>query len=80
MTTSQSQDPETRAQEQAEWRTLKIFRAAAAVVLLTVIAVGGIVALATGHYRSGLAALAIGGVGVVITIAGRMLRRRRTTG
>jgi hypothetical protein len=83
MTTSQSQDPDTRAQEQAEWRALKIFRAAAALVVLTVIAVGGIVALATGHNRSGLAALVVGGVGVVgvsITIAGRILRRRRASG
>jgi len=83
MAMSQPPDPETRAQEQAEWRALKVFRAAAAGVVLTVIAVGGIVALGTGHYLSGLTALVIGGVGaagVFITIAGRILRRRRTSG
>jgi hypothetical protein len=72
------QDPEARSQAQAEWRTLKITRAAGALLLMTVIAVGGIVALATGHERSGLAALVISGVGVVLTIAGRLLRRRRS--
>jgi hypothetical protein len=80
MTTSQPQEPETRAQAQAEWRALKIFRGAGAVVLMTVIAVGGIVALGTGHYRSGVAALVISGAGAVLTITGWILRRRRTRG
>jgi hypothetical protein len=47
-----SQDPETRAQAQAEWRALKMIRPAAAVVILAAVAVVGIVWLATGHYRS----------------------------
>jgi hypothetical protein len=81
MMTNPSQDPKARAQAQAEWRTLKRTRAAAAVVLMTVLVVGGIVALGTGHERSGLAALVIGGtwaVGAVLGIVGRTLRTRRS--
>jgi hypothetical protein len=58
-------------------------RAAGFIVALAVITVGGIVALATGHDRSGLTALVIGGAwaaGVVLTIAGRARRRRRSGG
>ena len=78
MTASPSQDPEARAQAQAEWRTLKIVRAAGAIVLLTALAVFGIVAVATGHVGRGFTALAIGGIGGVVTIAGRTLGRRRS--
>ncbi|MDR0341617.1 MAG: hypothetical protein LBI49_00620 [Nocardiopsaceae bacterium] len=47
---------------------------------MTVITVAGVVGLATGHYRSGITALMITGVGSVITIAGWALRRRRSGG
>lgn len=80
MKASPSQDPETRAQAQAEWRALKMVRAAGAVAVLAVVAAFGIVRLATGHYRSGLTALVIIGVLVVPTIAGRILRRRHSGG
>jgi hypothetical protein len=80
MNASPSQDPETRAQEQAEWRALKMVRPAGALAVLAVVAVFGIVELATGHYRSGLTALGIIGVLVVPTIAGRILRRRHSGG
>lgn len=80
MMTGASQDPETRAQGRAEWRAMMTFRLAGAVVLLAVMTSGGIVGRATGHYRSGLAALMIGGVGSVLTIAVRPLRRRRSGG
>lgn len=75
-----SQDPEIRAQAQAEWRALKMIRPAAALVILTAVAVVGMVWLATGHYRSGLITLAIIGVLTVPTIAGRILRRRHSGG
>jgi hypothetical protein len=74
------QDPETRAQAQAEWRALKMIRPAAAVVILVAVAVVAMVWLATGHYRSGLITLAIIGVLTVPTIAGRILRRRHSGG
>lgn len=79
MVTNPSQDP--KAQAQAKWRTLKRVRAAGFLVLLPVLVVGGIVVLVTGHERSGLTALVIGGVwavGAVLTIAGRTFRRRRS--
>ena len=63
-----SQDPETRAQAQAEWRALKMTRPAAAVVILATVAVVGMVWLATGHYRGGLITLVIIGVLTVPTI------------
>ena len=75
-----SQDPEIRAQAQAEWRALKMIRPAAALVILAAVAVVGMVWLATGHYRSGLITLAIIGVLTVPTIAGRILRRRHSGG
>ena len=75
-----SQDPETRAQAQAEWRALKMMRPAAAVVILAAVAVVGIVWLAAGHYRSGLITLVIIGVLTVPTIAGRILRKRHSGG
>ena len=79
MNAGPSQDPETRAQAQAEWRALKMIRPAAAVILAAV-AVVVMVWLATGHYRSGLITLAIIGVLTVPTIAGRILRRRHSGG
>jgi hypothetical protein len=80
MNAGPSQDPETRAQAQAEWRALKMIRPAAAVVILVAVAVVAMVWLATGHYRSGLITLAIIGVLTVPTIAGRILRRRHSGG
>ena len=76
MMASPPQDPKGRAQ--AEWRTLKIVRAAGIMVLLTAMVVFGIVALAMGQVGSGFTALAIGGIGGVVTIAGRTVRRRRS--
>jgi hypothetical protein len=80
MNAGPSQDPETRAQAQAEWRVLKMIRPAAALVILAAVAVVGMVWLATGHYRSGLITLAIIGVLTVPTIAGQILRRRHSGG
>ena len=80
MNAGPSQDPETRAQAQAEWRALKMIRPAAAVVILGAVAVVGMVWLATGHYRSGLITLLIIGALAVPTIAGRVLRRRHSGG
>ena len=80
MNAGPSQDPETRAQAQAEWRALKMIRPAAALVILAAVAVVGMVWLATGHYRSGLITLVIIGVLTVPTIAGRILRRRHSGG
>jgi hypothetical protein len=80
MNAGPSQDPETRAQAQAEWRALKMIRPAAAAVILAAVAVVAMVWLATGHYRSGLITLAIIGVLTVPTIAGRILRRRHSGG
>jgi hypothetical protein len=75
-----SQDPEIRAQAQAEWRALKMIRPAAGVVVLTAVAVVGMVWLATGHYRSGLITLLIIGALTVPTVAGRILRKRDSGG
>jgi hypothetical protein len=80
MKASPSQDPETRAQAQAEWRALRMIRPVAAVAVLAAVAVFGIVELATGHDRSGLITLLIIGVLTVPTIAGRILRRRHSGG
>jgi hypothetical protein len=80
MKASPSQDPETRAQAQAEWRALQMIRPAAVVAVLAAVAVFGLVELATGHDRSGLIALLIIGVLTVPTIAGWILRRRHSGG
>jgi hypothetical protein len=80
MKASPSQDPESRAQAQAEWRALKMVRAGGLVDVLAAVAVLGIVWLATGHYRSGLTTLVIIGVLAVPTVAGRILRRRHSGG
>lgn len=80
MNASPSQDPETRAQAQAEWRALKIIRPAGAVALLAAVVIFGIVELAIGHYRSGLTLLVIIGVLAVLTIAGRILHGRHSGG
>ena len=80
MMASPSQDPQARVQAQAEWRTLRIARAAGAIVLLTAMLVSGIGARVIGQVDSGLTALAIGGVGGVLTIAGRTFRRRPPSG
>jgi hypothetical protein len=80
MKASPSQDPESRAQAQAEWQALKMVRAAGLVAVLAAVAVLGMVWLATGHDRSGLITLVIIGVLAVPTIAGRILRRRHSGG
>jgi len=80
MNASPSQDPETRAQAQSEWRALKMVRAGGLAAALAAVAVLGFVWLATGHYRSGLTTLVISGVLAVPTIAGRILRKRHSGG
>jgi hypothetical protein len=50
-------------------------RNAGGVIAFSVMGVLGVVGLATGHERSGLIALALGG-GVVIVVAGRLAGRR----
>jgi hypothetical protein len=80
MNVSPSQDPETRARAQAEWRALKMIRPAAAVAVLAAVTVFGIAELAIGHDRSGLITLLVIGVLTVPTIAGRILRRRHSGG
>jgi hypothetical protein len=77
MTTSPSQDPEARAQAQAEWRTLKTVRTGGALVVMAAMVVFGIVGLAVGQEGSGFTALFIGGIGGVLTVVARILRRRR---
>jgi hypothetical protein len=54
MKASPSQDPETRAQAQAEWRALKMVRAGELVAVLTAVAVLGIVWVATATIAAGL--------------------------
>ena len=80
MNASPSQDPETRAQAQAEWRALKMVRVGGLAAVLAVVTVLGFVWLATGHYRGGLTTLVIIGVLAVPTIAGRILRKRHSGG
>lgn len=80
MKANPSQDSETPAQAQAEWRALKMIRPAAAVVVLAAVATFGIAELAIGHYRSGLTLLGFIGTLAVLTIAGRILRRRHSGG
>ncbi len=77
MTTSPSQDPQARAQAQAEWRTLKTVRTGGALVVMAAMVVFGIVGLAVGQEGSGFTALFIGGIGMVLTVVARTLRRRR---
>jgi Na+/melibiose symporter-like transporter len=77
MTTSPSQDPQARAQAQAEWRTLKMVRTGGALVVMAAMVVFGIVGLAVGQEGSGFTALFIGGIGMVLTVVARTLRRRR---
>jgi hypothetical protein len=80
MNAGPSQDPESRAHAQAEWRALKMIRPAAAVAVLAAVGIFGIVELAIGHDRSGLITLLIIGVLTIPTIAGRILRRRHSGG
>ena len=77
MKASPSQDPETRAQAQAEWRVLKMIRPAGAVAVLVTVVVCGIVELAIGHYRAGLTIFVIIGFFAVLTVAGLIRQRRR---
>ena len=60
--------------EQSRWRAVLMQRRMGAVVLLVVMPVLGIIGLATGHTESGITAIAIGGIGVLLTIAARAKR------
>jgi hypothetical protein len=72
---SPSQDPEGQAQDGASQRTLTNIRTAGGAIVFSVMAVLGVVGLATGHVASGLAALVIGGP-MVIVIVTRLAGRR----
>jgi Na+/proline symporter len=78
MTTSPQQDPEARAQAQAEWRTLKMVRGIGPLIVMAGMVVFGIIGLAIGQEGPGLTALVFGGTGAVLTIAARTVRRRRS--
>lgn len=71
---SPSQDPGDQAQARASLRALTNIRSAGGVIVFSVMAVLGVVGLATGHEASGLAALVIGGpmvIVIVVRLAGR---------
>jgi hypothetical protein len=68
------QDPEDQAQTRARLRALMSIRNAGGVIVFSVMGVLGIVGLATGHERSGLVALVIGGPAVIVIVA-RLARR-----
>jgi hypothetical protein len=65
MLPSPSQDPDRQAQGRARMRALRNSRTAGGLLVFTVMAVLGVVGLATGHEGSGLAALVIGGLAVI---------------
>lgn len=72
---SPSQDPEGQARTRARLRTMMKMRTAGGLLVLTVMAVLGVVALATGHERTGLIALVLGGL-AVMSVVGQLNRRR----
>ena len=72
---SPSQDAEGQAQARAGLRSPMNFRNAGGVIAFSVLAVLGIVGLATGHERSGLVALVIGSPALIFMIA-RLAGRR----
>jgi hypothetical protein len=78
MTPSPSQDAETRARSRANLRALMSIRTAGGLIFFTVMAVLGVVAIATGHERGGVPALVIGGIAMTGLIA--TLARRRPGG
>ena len=72
---SPSQDPGGQAQTRARLRALMNTRNTGGVIVFSVMAVLGVVGLATGHEDSGLVALVIGGPMLIATVA-RLARRR----
>lgn len=69
------QDPKGQPQSRARLRVLMNIRNTGGVIAFSVMGVLGVVGLATGHERSGIIALVLGG-GVVIVVAGRLAGRR----
>ena len=65
MLPSASQDPDRQARGRARLQALTRFRAVGGLLVFAVMAVLGVVGLATGHEGSGLAALVIGGLAVI---------------
>jgi hypothetical protein len=76
MSSGSSQDSETRQRSRDSLRTVVLLRAVGGLAVFTLMAILGIVGLATGHYRTGLIALGIGGLAVA-GIAVTWVRRRR---
>ena len=72
---SPSQDPEDRAQTRASQRGLMNARNSVGIIVFSVMAVLGVVGLATGHEASGLVALVIGGPALIFVVA-RLVGRR----
>jgi hypothetical protein len=72
---SPSQDSGDQAQGRASQRALTNIRTAGGAIVFSVMAVLGLVGLATGHVASGLAALVIGGPMVIVIVA-RLAGRR----
>ncbi|MGH3158296.1 MAG: hypothetical protein ACRDNF_17225 [Streptosporangiaceae bacterium] len=69
------QDPERQAPTRAGLRTLMSVRNAGGVIVFAVMAVLGVVGLATGHERSGIIALVIGAPALIFVVA-RLTGRR----
>jgi hypothetical protein len=72
---SPSQDPEGQAQTRARLRALMNVRNVGGVIVFSVLGVLGVFGLATGHERSGLIALVIGGPALIFIVA-RLAGRR----
>ena len=72
---SPSQDPGDQAQTRARLRALMNTRNAGGVIVFSVMAVLGVVGVATGHEDSGLVALVIGGPMLIVIVA-RLAGRR----
>lgn len=73
MSPNPSRDAETQAQARASLRSLVRIRSVGGMIFFLLMAVLGAVALAAG-YRGGLAALVIGGIGVIGLIAALVRR------
>ena len=72
---SPSQDPGHQAQTRARLRALMNTRSAGGAIVFSVMAVLGVVGVATGHEDSGLVALVIGGPMLIVIVA-RLAGRR----
>lgn len=72
---SPSQDPEGQAQTRERPRALMNIRNAGGLIAFSVLGVLGIVGLATGHERSGVIALVIGGPAMIFMVT-RLASRR----